>query len=238
MEGVKFGKWTAIKKVVGPRRGLHFECRCECGYVKVIGASVLRKGLSSQCYFCRKVAVITIGERFGKWQVLSQSEQKTSWGARRYECKCECGAVRIISVGDLRSGKSTQCTSCHISEKNTSHSLSKISTYRIWAGIRQRCFNPRHKDYAVYGGRGIIVCESWQNFENFIKDMGVKPDGLEIDRIDVDGNYEPGNCRWVTRKENVANRRMSATNRDKYILVNRNRLCANCVSKTTCRDAL
>lgn len=88
MEGAKFGKWTVIKKVIGPRRGRHFECQCACGYVKIISAHVLINGKSQQCHLCQKAPVIAIGERFGKWQVVSQSEQKTSWGARRYECQC------------------------------------------------------------------------------------------------------------------------------------------------------
>jgi len=233
MEGTKFGKWTVVKKVPGPRRGQHFECQCGCGYIKIISLNVLKNGKSRQCYTCHRAPVVFVGDKFGSWQVVSQyNHSKTR--SRRYVCQCICGNLRIIANGDLRSGKSTQCTSCHISKKNTSHGLRKTKTYTIWSGLIQRCYNPKNQDYALYGGRGIAVHEPWKTFEGFLKDMGICPNGLEIDRIDVDGNYEPGNCRWVTHKENVANRRSSSQNRNKYILVDTTKLCTNCMSKTTC----
>lgn len=79
--------------------------------------------------------------------------------------------------------------------------------YYIWASMKQRCSNPRAKGYADYGGRGISVCDRWQNFDNFLADMGPRPEGLVLDRIDVNGNYEPGNCRWATWEQQGRNKR-------------------------------
>lgn len=80
-------------------------------------------------------------------------------------------------------------------------------TYNIWAAMIQRCTNPQNKDYRLYGARGITVCERWREFPNFLEDMGEKPVGLSLDRIDNDGNYEPGNCRWATASQQRANQR-------------------------------
>ncbi len=83
----------------------------------------------------------------------------------------------------------------------------KTKTYQVWADMRNRCFNDRNKRYKDYGGRGIGVCPRWSEYTNFLLDMGECPQGLALDRIDNDGNYEPGNCRWATAKEQSRNRR-------------------------------
>ena len=87
--------------------------------------------------------------------------------------------------------------------------MSYTSTYKIWRGILRRCTNKNFKHYKYYGGRGITICDRWLEFDNFLEDMGIRPDNLQIDRINNNGNYEPGNCRWVTAKVNNSNRNNS-----------------------------
>lgn len=102
-----------------------------------------------------------------------------------------------------------------------------LKTYQTWTDMRRRCGNAKNITYASYGGRGITVCDRWQLFENFLADMGERPHGMEIDRIDNDGNYEPGNCRWATCRENSLNRRST-----KFVEFRGERLC---VTEWACR---
>lgn len=83
----------------------------------------------------------------------------------------------------------------------------KSPTYHSWASMRQRCGNPNHRSYGNYGGLGVTVCERWNDFANFLEDMGERPEGMTIDRIDVEGHYEPGNCKWSTKSEQELNKR-------------------------------
>ena len=159
------------------------------------------------------------GERFGHLVVLPVApEYRTSPSGYRFAymtVRCDCGKEFKTYLGRLTCSKIKSC-GCGLgraeanqktAERNTTHGLSKTRTYRIWKGVISRCLIPSASGYSNYGGRGITVCERWRVFEEFISDMGECPDGLTIDRIDVNGNYEPGNCEWRTLKEQGRNKR-------------------------------
>lgn len=151
-----------------------------------------------------------INEKYGKWTVISIAKPDKHW-RKRALCRCDCGIEQSVDLYTLKKGLTHQCHFCrdkgqkeNIGKKNPSyrHGLAHTKTYRIWSGIISRCYNPKVKIYKYYGGRGIKVCDSWLDFINFYKDMGERPAGLQIDRIDHEGNYELNNCKWVTPREN------------------------------------
>ena len=154
-----------------------------------------------------------IGKRFGKLVVESYAELRGN--SSYYNCICDCGNHKVIRGKSLVRGDSTSC-GCKRAEvaraKATTHGMTNTTLFHIWSTMKQRCYYKKKDGYAHYGGRGITVCDEWKNdfmtFYNWAMSNGYSDD-LSIDRIDVNGNYEPSNCRWATIEEQSNNKRYS-----------------------------
>lgn len=163
-----------------------------------------------------RVSDIT-GQTFGRLLVIerdhSVQKRQVYW-----KCRCSCGSETTVFSGSLRYGTTRSC-GCFRKERSSEVLSARLTvhghnskgkpspTHNSWNSMRARCEKPSHRDYKYYGGRGITVCERWYRFENFLADMGERPAGKTIDRIDTNGNYEPDNCKWSTASEQNKNRR-------------------------------
>lgn len=207
--GSTFGKWTILSDAGRDKKSNRIvKVRCSCGFERINRLGILKKSISTQCKQCflkeYNFLPDLTGKKLGSSLVLEKTIPHYT-GATQYLCKCECGTERIVFAWRLLKGLSTKCPHCRVKR----HGKTYTKAHKVWSDMLGRCFNPNHRSYKHYGARGISVCDRWLIFENFYANMGDRPEGLQIDRIDNNGNYEPENCRWVTPKENTANRRCS-----------------------------
>lgn len=175
-----------------------------------------------------------VGERFGRLVVIERVDDAINPNGKRsirYRCKCDCGNEKIIRKCHLVSGKILSCGCFHreqLGNMRRKHGLShKERLYSLWLNMKDRCYNPNNNHYASYGGRGIKICDEWLNnymsFRTWCLENGyeeeIRPSGrnnLTIDRIDVNGNYEPNNCRFISNKENCLNKMDTLTDEERY----------------------
>jgi hypothetical protein len=167
-----------------------------------------------------KVRKDITGQVFGKVTVIKPDFE--SGDSRMWICKCQCGIDKSISRDALKSGATVSC-GCVGRTSNLKHGMHTSRTYTSWSKMKSRCLNPNDDNYYLYGGRGIFICEKWLSFEGFLADMGERPEGMTLDRIDSDKEYSLENCRWSTPLEQTLNRGVTVKltyKGETYLLVN------------------
>jgi len=199
LSGSKFGDWTVILKADNRKDRTYWLCECVCGKQKEVNASSLKRGISTNCGCAKRLDIV--GQKFNMLTAIKYSHSGNG-GESIYEFKCDCGNTTLSKASAVNKGT---IKSCGCLQDRTTHGKSRSHTHKVWSGMKQRCLNENAPDYDNYGARGVSVCERWLDFNLFLEDLGEIPSDKEIDRIDNNGNYELGNVRFSTRKEQMQN---------------------------------
>lgn len=223
LTGKRFGRLVVLEH----QSNRKLLCHCDCGIEKSIFEGHIKSGATQSCGCllkeinrkrCKKDLV---GQKFGELLVIKEVEPNPSGGIK-YLCRCSCGEERIVTSNFLLMGRTNSC-GCIVN-------VHKV-LYQCWADMKQRCNNPRVKNYKWYGAKGIKICEEWNDFKSFQTWALANQyqEGLTIDRIDPRKDYEPNNCRWITKSENSiyageCRRQMKEGSLDDYLYRCRNSL--------------
>lgn len=210
LTGQQFGRLTVIARAENNAQGsAQWLCKCSCGNpeYKIVRSTHLISGSVKSCGCLMKEAGNILNQRFGKLVVVSKADDKIANDGvhiTMWNCRCDCGNMTVVDTSSLKSGHTKSCGCLQGEHHNdATHKEGRTRLYRIWNNIKQRCLNPNNSNFKNYGGRGITVCDIWLNSYIAFKEWALNngySDNLSIDRINVNGDYEPNNCRWVTQK--------------------------------------